>query len=52
MSTVTRTITAQTNADLAPIAKVIGGMRADIWHRYGGLASTRGKLIGLSLIHI
>lgn len=46
MSTVTRTITAQTNADLAPIAKVIGGMRADIWHRYGGVASTRGKLIG------
>lgn len=45
MTTVTRTLTAKPNADLAPIAKVIGGMRGDIWHRYGGLASIRGKLI-------
>lgn len=45
MSTVTRTLIAEWHPDLDPIAKVIGGMRADIWQRYGGLASTRGRLI-------
>lgn len=45
MTIVTRTLIAAPHPDLAGIAKIIGGMRADIWHRYGGLASTRGKLI-------
>ena len=34
---VTRTLTADPHPDLPRIAKIIGGMRADIWQRFGGL---------------
>ncbi len=38
---VTRTLTADPHPDLPRIAKIIGGMRADIWQRFGGLKALR-----------
>ena len=38
---VTRTLTADLHPDLHRIAKIIGGMRADIWRRFGGLKALR-----------
>lgn len=38
---VTRTLTADLRPDLPRIAKVIGGVRADIWQRFGGLQALR-----------
>ena len=35
---VTRTLIAESNPALKPIAKTIGWMRNDIWHRFGALA--------------
>ena len=42
---VTRTLIAESHPDLVPIARIMGGMCIDNWHRYGALASTRDELI-------
>jgi hypothetical protein len=41
---VTRILEADQSDALRPIAKVIGGMRADIWHRFGGVAGSQRPL--------
>ena len=38
---VTRTLKAELNPALKPIAKTIGWMRNDIWHRFGALAGAK-----------